>query len=64
MSSTEYGAYMGTQFIAAVVAGLAVRVVGGHETAAPVASANATPAVDPGGSTPPSGTTPAAARSA
>jgi aquaporin Z len=39
MSSTEYAAYMVTQFIAAVVAGLAVRVVGGHETAAPVASA-------------------------
>ena len=39
MTSTEYGAYMATQFVAAVIAGLAVRVVGGHETAAPVASA-------------------------
>ena len=36
---TEYVAYMITQFIAAVLAGLAVRVVGGHETATPVASA-------------------------
>jgi aquaporin Z len=39
MSSTEYGAYMVTQFIAAALAGLTVRVVGGHETAAPVGSA-------------------------
>ena len=39
MTSTEYGAYVATQFIAAVIAGVAVRVVGGHETATPVASA-------------------------
>ncbi len=39
MTSTEYGAYMVTQVVAAVLAGLAVRAVGGHETAAPVASA-------------------------
>ena len=38
MTSTEYGAYMVTQVIAAVVAGLAVRVVGGEEATAPVAS--------------------------
>ncbi len=39
MSSTECGAYMITQFVAAVLAGLAARAVGGHETAAPVAGA-------------------------
>ena len=39
MTSTEYGAYMVTQVIAAVLAGLTVRAVGGEETAAPVASA-------------------------
>ena len=38
MTSTEYGAYMVTQVIAAVAAGLTVRAVGGEETAAPVAS--------------------------
>jgi aquaporin Z len=38
ITSTEYGAYMVTQFIAAVAAGLVVRVVGGEETAARVAS--------------------------
>ena len=30
MKSNEYGAYMVTQFIAAVLAGLTVNVVGGH----------------------------------
>jgi aquaporin Z len=39
MTSTEYGAYMITQAIAAVLAGLTVRYVGGHEAATPVASA-------------------------
>ncbi len=39
MTSREYGAYMATQVVAAILAGLAVRVVGGHERAAPVASA-------------------------
>jgi aquaporin Z len=38
MTSTEYGAYMVTQVIAAVAAGLTVRAVGGEETAAPVAT--------------------------
>jgi aquaporin Z len=37
MSSNEYGAYMITQFVAAILAGLTVRVVGGHEAAATVA---------------------------
>ncbi len=39
MTFSEYGAYMVTQVVAAALAGVAVRVVGGHETAAPVASA-------------------------
>ena len=39
MSSDEYGAYVGTQFVAAIIAGLVVRVVGGHEANAPVAGA-------------------------
>ena len=39
MKSNEYGAYMVTQFIAAVLAGLTVRVVGGHEAHASVAGA-------------------------
>jgi aquaporin Z len=39
MTSTEWGAYMGTQVAAAIVAGLVVRAVGGDEAAAPVASA-------------------------
>jgi len=39
MSSNEYGAYMITQFVAAILAGLTVRVVGGHEAAAAVAGA-------------------------
>ena len=39
MKSNEYGAYMVTQFIAAVLAGLTVRVVGGHEPHASVAGA-------------------------
>ena len=39
IASNEYGAYVVTQFVAAVLAGLAVRVVGGHETHAVVASA-------------------------
>ncbi len=39
IASNEYGAYMVTQFLAAVLAGLAVRVVGGHEAHAVVASA-------------------------
>ncbi len=37
MSRNEYGAYMITQFVAAIFAGLTVRVVGGHEAAAIVA---------------------------
>ena len=32
MTSNEYGAYMVTQFVAAIFAGLFVRIVGGHET--------------------------------
>ena len=39
MSSNEYGAYVITQFVAAILAGLTVRVVGGHEAAAAVAGA-------------------------
>ena len=39
MTSTEYGAYIVTQFVAAVLAGLVVRVVGGHEAHASVAGA-------------------------
>ena len=39
MNSNEYGAYMVTQFVAAVLAGLTVRVVGGHEAHASVAGA-------------------------
>jgi aquaporin Z len=39
MTSNEYGAYVVTQFVAAVLAGLAVRVVGGHEAHASVAGA-------------------------
>jgi aquaporin Z len=39
MTSDEYGAYMVTQFVAAVLAGLIVRVVGGHEAHAAVAGA-------------------------
>ena len=39
MSSNEYGAYMITQFVAAILAGLTVRVVGGHEPHATVAGA-------------------------
>ncbi|MFZ0383022.1 MAG: aquaporin [Solirubrobacteraceae bacterium] len=39
IASNEYGAYMVTQFVAAVLAGLAVRVVGGHEAHAIVAGA-------------------------
>ncbi len=39
IASNEYGAYVVTQFAAAVLAGLAVRVVGGHEAHAVVASA-------------------------
>jgi aquaporin Z len=39
IASNEYGAYMVTQFVAAVLAGLAVRVVGGHEAHAVVAGA-------------------------
>jgi aquaporin Z len=39
MDQTEWVAYMVTQVVAAVIAGLVVRAVGGHETAAPVASA-------------------------
>jgi aquaporin Z len=39
MNSSDYGAYMVTQFIAAVLAGLTVRVVGGHEPHASVAGA-------------------------
>ena len=31
MTSNEYGAYMVTQFVAAIFAGLVVRIVGGHE---------------------------------
>ena len=39
MKPNEYGAYTVTQFIAAVLAGLTVRVVGGHEPHASVAGA-------------------------
>jgi aquaporin Z len=39
MLPNEYGLYMATQFVSAVVAGLVVRYVGGHETHAAVASA-------------------------
>ena len=39
MTSNEYGAYVITQFVAAILAGLTVRVVGGHEAAATVAGA-------------------------
>ena len=39
MTSNEYGAYMVTQFVAAILAGLTVRVVGGHEAHAVVAGA-------------------------
>ena len=39
MNSNEYRGYMLTQFVAAVLAGLTVRVVGGHEAAAHVAGA-------------------------
>ena len=36
MSSEELGAYIATQFVAAILAGLTVRIVGGHEAHAPV----------------------------
>lgn len=39
MKSTEYRAYMVTQFVAAILAGLTARVVGGHEAHATVAGA-------------------------
>jgi aquaporin Z len=39
MTSNECGAYMVTQFVAAILAGLVVRVVGGHEAHAAVAGA-------------------------
>jgi aquaporin Z len=39
MTADELGAYMGTQFLAAILAGLTVRVVGGHEANIPVAGA-------------------------
>ncbi len=39
MASKECGAYMVTQFVAAVLAGVTVRVVGGHEPHASVAGA-------------------------
>jgi aquaporin Z len=39
MAANEFGAYMATQFAAAVVAGLLVRYVGGVEAHTPVASA-------------------------
>lgn len=39
MSATEYRGYMLTQFVAAVLGGLTVRVVGGHEAHASVAGA-------------------------
>ncbi|MGO9885796.1 MAG: aquaporin [Solirubrobacteraceae bacterium] len=39
MTSHKYGAYVITQFVAAILAGLSVRVVGGHEAAATVAGA-------------------------
>jgi aquaporin Z len=37
MTANEFGAYVATQFIAALLGGLIVRVVGGHEPHAPVA---------------------------
>ena len=39
MTSNEYRGYMITQFVAAILAGLTVRVVGGHEANASVAGA-------------------------
>jgi aquaporin Z len=39
MAADEFGAYVATQFVAAVVAGLVVRYVGGREVEAAVASA-------------------------
>jgi aquaporin Z len=39
MTANELGAYIGTQFIAAILAGLMVRVVGGHEVHASFAGA-------------------------
>ena len=39
MKANEYTAYMITQFVAAILAGLTVRVVGGHEAHASVAGA-------------------------
>lgn len=39
MTSNEFGAYVVTQLVAAVLAGLTVRVVGGHEAHAAVAGA-------------------------
>ncbi len=39
MTANEYRGYMITQFVAAILAGLAVRVVGGHEANANVAGA-------------------------
>jgi aquaporin Z len=39
MASEEWGAYMGTQLFAAILAGLTVRVVGGHELHIPVVGA-------------------------
>jgi aquaporin Z len=39
MASDEYRAYVATQFLAAIVAGLMARVVGGHEANAHVAGA-------------------------
>src|SRR6516164_2414735 len=39
MLPNEYGLYMATQFVAAIVAGLVARYVGGHESHAAVASA-------------------------
>jgi aquaporin Z len=38
MAANEYAAYLVTQFVAAILGGLAVRYVGGHQTHAPVAS--------------------------
>src|ERR1700740_2925239 len=39
MTSVEYGAYVVTQFVAAVLAGLGFRVVGGHEATGSFAGA-------------------------
>ena len=39
MTSREFGAYVLTQFVAAMLGGLIARVVGGHEAHAPVAGA-------------------------